>query len=157
MQAIISYSGYIHGLFNMVVILFFLYQAWLGFRIRRDRMTRTPASSATIRRHRNVGPVVSVAGVVGFLTGIAVVYLHDGHLLEQPVHFTLGLSITLVIVTVYFLSLKIRGYTSPWRTLHFAAGMLVLFLYFLQAFVGFEILFSPGVFTADSVPLGILF
>lgn len=139
--SIISYLRYAHGLYNSLVIVLFLYQGWLGWRIRRERLRGNPPTVRWVKRHRKLGPLFAVLGISGFLLGMAVVYLHEGHIFEHPLHFMTGLTVAFLIASVFLISRKIKGRESPWRNPHFIAGMTLLFTYFLQAFWGIGILF----------------
>lgn len=95
----------------------------------------------TIKRHRKIGPILALMGVIGFFAGAALIYLDYGRLLKYPLHFLTGLAISLSIVTTFFISKKIKGSDSLWRNLHFRLGILILSLYPIQAFLGVGILF----------------
>jgi len=140
MHEIVHYLKYLHGLFNGTVILLFLYQGWLGLTIRRDRIAGRPPTAGAIKRHRKMGPVLAFLGIAGFFAGVIIVYIHEGHILEHPVHFMVGLSIASLITTTYLISKKIRGGRTSFRTPHFFVGIAIICLYLIQAFIGISIL-----------------
>ena len=130
----IEYLKLIHGSFNTLVLLLFLYQGILGLRIRKDR-------TYYIKRHRQIGPVAALLGVSGFFAGMTVVYLDAGKILKYPIHFMTGLIIASLIITTYLISRKIKGLDKYWRNRHYAVGILIILLYFVQAFLGLGVLF----------------
>lgn len=140
-KAIISYFGYVHGFYNTLVIIFFLYQGLLGWKIRQARISGNSLSFHTIKRHRKFGPILALFGITGFFAGATIVYVQDGRLLEHPVHFFVGLTVVFLIIATFSVSRKITWKQSPWRTPHFMVGILTLCLYFVQACLGLSMLF----------------
>ena len=136
----LDYLKILHGSFNAVVGLLFLHQGSLGLRIRKERRAGGQRDATVIKRHRSRGPVYAVLGVAGYLAGAVLVYIDKGRLLEYPSHLITGSGIALLIMATFFVSRKIRGPESYWRTLHLAIGILILFLYLLQAYIGLNIL-----------------
>ena len=132
----IEYLKLIHGTFNTLVLLLFLYQGKLGLRIRSS------GRNDYIKRHRQIGPVAAVLGVSGFLAGMTVVYLDAGHILKYPFHFITGLIIASLIITTYLISKKIKSQDIYWRNRHYAVGISILLLYFVQALLGLGVLFK---------------
>jgi hypothetical protein len=137
----IAYLRYVHGSFNTLMFLLFIYQGSLGLKIRRHRLRGGPKPVGAERRHRRAGPVLAPLGVLGFLVGVGLIYLDKGHILEYPLHFLVGSAIALSIITTFFVSRKIRGRGSPWRRPHYILGILILFLYAVQVLLGAGILF----------------
>jgi len=135
-RELIIYLKLFHGAFNSLVILLFIYQGILGLRIRRAE--NKPVH--LIRRHRKTGPVIAVLGASGFVAGIVVVFLDTGRILKYPPHFILGLIIVLLIASTYIISKKIKGPDPYWRNRHYALGILIICLYFVQAFLGLGVL-----------------
>ena len=131
---------YAHGLYNTVVFLLFVWQGWLGSKIRIGRLTGGPPSITVIKRHRKFGPAVILLGIAGFLSGVVIVYIGGGHILARPLHFTAGAVLTVSIIAAFFFSRNIKGQSSPWRTLHFAAGTATICLYIIQIYLGIRIL-----------------
>jgi hypothetical protein len=129
----------VHGSFNMMVVLGFLYQGFLGLRIRKKRTAETP-DPKRIRRHRKMGPYLVVLGVMGFLAGKTLVYLEHKHFLEYPLHYTVGAIIAILLIITLIISKKIRGSASGWRTLHFSIVMVIIALYLIQVILGLGIL-----------------
>ena len=136
----ISYLMYAHGLYNVVIILLFLYQGWLGLKIRKNRMNEKPPPVETVKGHRRFGPVFSILGFTGFLSGLAVAYISHVPLFTFPFHFIAGLIISIVILLNYLFSRMIKSFDSFWRNVHFVTGAALVCLYFIQAFLGAAIL-----------------
>lgn len=139
-QAIL-YLRYLHGSFNALMFLLFIYQGSLGLKIRRQRLKGGPKPVGAERTHRKAGPVLAPLGVMGFLVGLGLVYVDHRHLLEYPVHLLIGAALALSIISTFFVSRKIRGRESPWRRPHLALGVLILFFYAVQVLLGAGILF----------------
>jgi len=135
-KELILYLKLLHGGVNSLVILLFVYQGILGLRIRWSE--KNPVH--IIRRHRKTGPVIAVLGPLGFIAGMTVVFLDTGRILKYPYHFILGLLIVSLILTTYIISKKIKGPEPYWRNRHFALGILIICLYFVQAFLGLGVL-----------------
>jgi hypothetical protein len=100
---------YIHGLYNTVVFLLFVWQGWLGSKIRMGRLDGGHPNITVIRRHRRFGPVVFLLGIAGFLSGVVIVYIGGGNILAQPLHFIIGTVLTVSIIVAFFFSRKIKG------------------------------------------------
>jgi hypothetical protein len=130
----------VHGIYNALVMLLFLHQGWLGLRIRRDRRAHAPLPLPVIKRHRRMGPVLAILGGLGFLTGLTLVLLDTGNVLEHQPHFFTGLSIVVLLIATYRISRDIKGPDSPFRTAHFALGVAILCLYLANVFLGIGVL-----------------
>jgi Protein of unknown function (DUF4079) len=130
----------LHGSFNAIVALLFVYHGSLGWRIRRERKRGSGRNPAIIRRHRKEGPIFSVLGVAGYLAGVGLILIDKGHLFEYPSHMIVGSCIALLIITTYIISKKMRGLESFWRTPHFVIGLFILLLYIVQIYLGLGIL-----------------
>ena len=117
----------------------FIYQLWLGLRIRKDRKTEA-RNLNTIKRHRRLGPVLALLGVAGFFIGIVVMYLDKGRILKYPLHFSTGVAIVFCIAATYFFSRKIKGTEQTWRDFHFITGIVLVCLYLFQVVLGLGIL-----------------
>ena len=130
-----------HGLYNSLVILLFLYQGWLGLRIRRARLAGAPLPVGAVRRHRKMGPVLAVLGIIGFSAGLVVVTLGERRYMENWHHLFTGLAIVLLLAATYHISRKIKGPDSSYRNTHLALGIAIICLYLLEAFLGIGILF----------------
>ncbi len=132
---------YAHGLYNLLIIFLFLYQGWLGFKIRRDRMRDNPTAVKILKKHRKLGPIFSILGLIGFLSGLTVAYIAYRQFFTSNLHFIAGSIITILIAINYLFSRKIQGVESLWRVAHFVTGVTLICLYFIQAFLGVVILF----------------
>lgn len=132
----IGYIEVLHGAYNAVVALFFIYMGYLGWKIRSERKAGGKRNPVPIRRHRKWGPILAVLGIGGYFAGIVVVYLDKGHLYEYPPHLLAGTLIVLAIAVTYFISRKINRPESPWRTPHFIIGLFIILLYFIQVVLG---------------------
>lgn len=130
----------LHGSFNAIVALLFVYHGSLGWRIRRERKRGSGRNPTIIRRHRKEGPIFAVLGVAGYLAGVGLTLIDKGHLVEYPSHLIVGSCIALLIITTYIISKKIRGLESFWRTPHFVIGLFILLLYIVQIYLGLGIL-----------------
>jgi hypothetical protein len=130
-----------HALFNVTILLFLMFQAWLGLKIRSRRKAGDPPPFSIIRTHRKLGPILIQAGVFGFLSGWILIYADFGYLFKYPLHSFTGLTIALLLLVTFPVSKKIRGTDSPWRTIHYRIGLLILCTYGVQAFFGIGILF----------------
>lgn len=130
----------LHGAYNALVAFAFLYQGWLGLRIRRAGRGGGARDAAAIRRHRGNGPVLAVLGILGYAAGATLITIDKGHLLEYRVHHFVGLTIVILVATTFFVSRKIKGPVSPWRTPHFLLGLAILGAYLVQLFFGLNIL-----------------
>ncbi len=128
-----------HGSFNMMVVLGFLYQVFLGLRIRKKRTAETPDPKC-IRRHRKMGPYLVVLGVMGFLAGKTLVYLEHKHFLEYPLHYGTGAVIVVLLIATLLSSKRIRGASGVWRNRHFRLGLVLISLYIVQVILGLGIL-----------------
>lgn len=133
-----SLLGLAHGSFNMGVVIGFLYQGLLGLRIRKNRTAGIP-DPKHIRKHRKMGPLLAILGVMGFLAGKTLVYLEHGHFLEFPMHYGTGATIVLVLIATFLSSRRIRGASVAWRNRHFRLGLVLLFLYMAQVVFGLGI------------------
>ena len=138
-KQIIEYMRFAHGAFNIGVALMILYQGWLGFRIRKNRLGKTPDFKA-IKRHRLVGPYLVAAGIAGFLFGVALVYIDQGRVFQFPLHSVFGALIACSLAATYVISRKIKA-GPPWRSPHFSLGVWVVCLYMVQVLLGLSILF----------------
>ena len=140
-KQLIAYFRLVHGSYNTLMMVLFIYQGLLGLKIRKQRKVGGQMPFKIIKRHRKIGPILALMGVIGFFAGAALIYLDYGRLLKYPLHFLTGLAISLLIATTFFISKKIKGSDSLWRNLHFRLGILILSLYPIQAFLGVGILF----------------
>ena len=140
-KQLIAYLRLVHGSYNTLMMVLFIYQGLLGLKIRKQRKVGGQMPFKIIKRHRKIGPILALMGVIGFFAGAALIYLDYGRLLKYPLHFLTGLAISLLIATTFFISKKIKGSDPLWRNLHFRVGILILSLYPIQAFLGVGILF----------------
>jgi hypothetical protein len=138
---VISNLRLAHGIYNACVALLFFYQAWLGLKIRSARKAKAPLPFPFIKRHRKMGPVLTVLGVFGFFIGFALILVHTGRILKFPSHLFIGLALIVLLAAIYALSRKIKGPDSPHRTPHMLLGITILCLYIVEVFLGIGILF----------------
>ena len=139
-KQMLEYLEFGHGSFNTMVCSFFIYQALLGYRIRKARLARMNIGSSQ-KRHRKNGPVLVVLGIAGFFAGMLLVYLEYGHVLKYPLHFINGAAIAVALVGLLLVSRRIKATDSQWRSAHFTLGIVTLLLYFSQLLLGLNILF----------------
>ncbi len=138
---ILSNLRLVHACYNTSIMLLFFYHGWLGLTIRRQRRAKAPLPFPMIRRHRKMGPVMIVLGVLGFFIGLTLVLIDTGRVLEYPPHLFTGLVIVFLLLTIYAVSRKIKGTDSPYRTPHFILGIILLCLYLIEVFLGIGVLF----------------
>lgn len=131
----------VHGSYNSVMLILFLYQGYFGVRIRKNRNIGTP-SPKVARKHRKIGPFLAVFGVCGFFAGVALVRLNHEHIGEHLLHFITGLIMIILIITTFIVSRHITSGENGYRNLHFRIGLLINSLYFIQAFFGLRILLA---------------
>jgi hypothetical protein len=137
---LLSSLRFVHGGFNTFVTAMFFYHAHLGVAIRRARRARGPLPFPLIKRHRRGGPVLAALGLIGFCIGFTLVMLDSGRALEFPLHFLVGCTIVLCLITTFVISRKIKGTDSPYRTPHFYLGIAILCLYLSEVVLGLGIL-----------------
>jgi hypothetical protein len=138
-KQVLAYLRLVHGTFNTIVFALIVYQGMLGYRIRKARLAGIPAGNIT-RRHRKNGPVLVVLGIAGFFAGVVLVYLDQGHLLKYPLHFINGGLISISLVGIFLISRRIKAADTQWRTAHYSLGIITIFLYVSQLFLGLGIL-----------------
>ena len=119
----------VHGVFNTLVMMLFLYQARLGFKIRRERKAGAPQPFPVIKRHRQAGPILAILGGLGFFVGLTLVLLDSGDILEYPPHLFAGLTIVVLLIATFKISRDIKGPESMFRNTHFYLGIAILCLY----------------------------
>ena len=129
-----------HGAYNALIALVFFAQGWLGLRILRERTAGGTRDFAVVKKHRSRGPFLVVLGILGYVAGTLLIYLDKGHLLEYPIHNAVGLAIVVLLAATFFISRRIAGPLSPWRTPHLVVGIAILALYLVQLFLGLGIL-----------------
>lgn len=130
----------LHGAYNALIALAFLYQGWLGLKIRKARKGGGAKDFGAIRRHRGNGPVLTLLGVLGYAAGVTLIAIDKGLVFEYPVHHLAGLAIVILLAATFLVSRKIQGPVSSWRTPHFLLGLAILGAYLVQLFLGINIL-----------------
>ncbi len=140
-RQILSYLRLVHAFYNSSMMLLFFYHGWMGITIRRLRKAGGPLPFPVIRRHRKMGPPLTVLGVVGFFIGFTLVLVDTGRVLEYPPHLFAGLVIVVLLPATFAISRKIKGPDSPYRNPHFTLGVILLFLYVIEVFLGVGVLF----------------
>lgn len=139
---IITAMQFVHAFFNMSIALLFCYQAWLGILIRKARRSSGQTMPlSTVKRHRKMGPVLIVLGLLGFFSGLTIVWLDTGKLLEFIPHFFIGLVIAVLLLATLTISRNIHGQTASIRNIHFLIGIIILCLYFVEVIIGAAVLF----------------
>lgn len=134
-----------HGTYNFSVFLFFLYQASLGFRIRKGRDAIAVNNASVISRHRKIGPLLAALGIGGYIAGVLMVFLDKGHILHYPLHFIVGMLIVLLIMSTVFVSRQIKAGETKFRNIHFRIGAVIILLYILQVSIGVGIIAGVSV------------
>jgi Protein of unknown function (DUF4079) len=136
----IAYMKLAHGIYNFVMMLLFMYQGSLGLQIRSLRK-KDSIIPPIVSRHRKQGPALTLLSIIGFLSGTAVIAIDTGKILKYPLHLAVGFVVVVLIITTFFISKKIKGRNSGWRTPHFVTGIAILFLYVVQVLIGIGLLF----------------
>jgi hypothetical protein len=126
----------VHGVYNLIVMLLFLYQGWIGIRIRRVRKAGASPLIPMIKRHRRMGPVLATLGALGFLAGLTLVLIDTGNVLEYPLHFFTSITIVVLLIATYKISRDIKGPDSLYRNPHFVLGIAILCLYLVNVMIG---------------------
>ncbi len=140
MKETIAYLRLVHGSYNFIVMFLFAYQAYLGVTVRSNRINRSFVPKI-VRHHRRYGPPLVIIGIIGYLAGLALVYVDRRAVFKYPLHLAVGTLIVVLLIATFFISRKIKGASSPWRTRHYVVGGFILFLYFVQTLIGIGILF----------------
>jgi hypothetical protein len=138
---LLAYLRPAHGVYNAIVVLLFLYQGQIGFRIRRARRAGAAPLFEMIKRHRRMGPVLVILGGIGFLEGLTLVMLDSGKVLQFPLHLFTGLTIVVLLIATYKISRNITSTDASYRTLHFVIGSVILCLYLVDVVIGIRVLF----------------
>jgi len=128
-----------HVIFNSVLFFALCFQGVLGWRIRRKRVAGVLQDFSVVKRHRALGPVLAALLPISYLVGLITAYLHNGRLVRYPLHFAIGGFLVAVLGTSFLVSRRIRGAQSPWRTPHFALGLLLLSTFLVQIYLGLDI------------------
>ena len=139
-RAYLDYLRLLHGSFNTMIALLFVYHGSLGWRIRKERKAGGERNPKVIKRHRKEGPIFAVLGVAGYFAGAGLMLIDKGRLFEYPLHMIVGSCIALLIITTFIISRKIKGPESSWRSPHFIIGLFILLLYIIQIYLGIGIL-----------------
>lgn len=138
-KQVVAYLKLFHGLYNSFVFIMIFYQGLLGLKIRRERKVGK-ISFFDIKRHKRLGPILTVLSPIGFFAGVTIVFLDHGHIFKYPLHFIMGLLIVLSVFTTFLISKRITGADDLWRNRHFVLGILIIFFYIIQVTLGLGIL-----------------
>ena len=130
----------LHGAYNTLVALAFVYQGWLGLKVNKSRRSGDGGDFRAIRLHRGNGPILVLLGALGYVAGIALIVLDKGHIFEYRLHHLVGMTIVILLAATFLVSRKIKGPISPWRTPHFLLGLAILGAYLVQFLLGLNIL-----------------
>lgn len=87
-----------------------------------------------------MGPVLVVLGIVGFLAGVALVYVDEGRIIKYPLHFFAGLVVSVLIVCTFAASRSISARSAEGRVRHFVLGIALLGCYVVQITLGLDVL-----------------
>jgi hypothetical protein len=129
-----------HALFNTCLFIAFIYQAVLGWGIRKNRLSADKPEAVKIGRHRKLGPIIAALLPLGFLVGLSLTYLEYGAIAKHPFHLTVGALLVIAVITTWLISKNIRGTSSNWRTLHFGTGITIILLFIYQVLLGLNVL-----------------
>lgn len=136
----LSYLRLVHGMYNTSMMLLFFYHGRQGMIIRRMRKARAPLPFPVIKRHRKMGPILTLFGVLGFFIGFTLVLIDTGKVLDYPPHLFTGMAIVALLITTFVISRKIRGADSPFRTPHLILGIAILCIYLIEVSLGIGVL-----------------
>ncbi len=139
-KQLIANLRYLHGSFNLLVMLMFFVQGYFGFKIRRARKESLDPPLKIIKRHRMIGPMLFMLGIGGFFAGLILVYIDHGNILKFPIHLLFGVVLSVFLANLFFVSRMIKGVDTHWRDLHYKLGIGVLCLYVIQSLLGIGIL-----------------
>lgn len=139
-KAAMSYLKLTHGIYNTVIVSLFIYQGWLGLKIRKGRNTGKIKALKEIKKHRKNGPPLVILSTLGFCAGTILVYIDKGDLLKYQLHLINGIVIAISINITLLISTKINDASSPWRYRHLLLGLFIICLYLLQVLLGLDIL-----------------
>jgi len=128
-----------HALFNTCLFIAFIYQAGLGWGIRKNRLSAGKPEAVKIRCHRKLGPIFAALLPVGFLAGLTLTYLEYGAIAKYPLHLTVGALLVIAVISTWLISKNIRGASANWRNLHFGTGIAIILLFICQILLGLNI------------------
>jgi len=129
-----------HGTYNTLVAVAFLYQGWLGLKIRKERMAAGARDFAIVKRHRSRGPFLVLLGILGYGAGASLIYLDKEKVFQYPLHHLVGLGIVTLLAATFFIAREIKGPESPWRIRHAIVSAGLLCLYLMQLVIGLGVL-----------------
>jgi hypothetical protein len=138
-DGVVSALQLAHVSFNGALFFVFVFQGFLGWRIRRSRAAGTQQDFNAVRRHRALGPVLATLLPAGYLAGLTTTFLHKGVWVRFPGHLAAGTVLVAIVCAAVLAAKKIRGVQSPWRTPHGALGLSLLCAFLLQVFLGLDI------------------
>jgi hypothetical protein len=136
----LDFIRYLHGSYNAIIFFALLYQGWIGWTIRRERLSGGNRNMSFVGRHRKTGPVLTLLAILGYFAGVALVFIDKGHIFEFLFHAVTGLCIVCFITITVLISRQIKGTQSPWRNPHSVVGLIILSLYAIQILLGLNIL-----------------
>lgn len=139
-KTLIPYMTAGHALFNTCLFIAFIYQAALGWSIRKNRLSVEKPEGAKIRRHRKLGPVIAALLPLGFLAGLIITSLDNNGMGQHPLHLGAGALLVTAVISTWMVSRNIKGTSSNWRTLHFGIGIIIMVLFIGQIFLGLNML-----------------
>jgi len=139
-KMLIPYMTIGHALFNTCLFIAFIYQARLGWSMRKNRLSDDKPEAVKIRRHRKLGPVIATLLPIGFLAGLLITFLDEGAIGKHPLHLGVGALLVGAVISTGLVSKNIKGTSSNWRTLHFGIGIIIIVLFMGQIFLGLNML-----------------
>lgn len=136
LKTLIPYMTIGHALFNTCLFIAFIYQAFLGWNIRENRISDDKPATEEIRRHRKIGPILTALVPLGFLAGLTLTYLDSGNIAKHPLHLGVGTLLVIAVISTWLISKNIKGTSLNWRTLHFTVGVAIILLFLSQISLG---------------------
>jgi len=138
-DGVVSALQLAHVFVNGALFFALAYQGQLGWRIRRRRVAGVLPDFSVVKRHRALGPILAMLLPIGYLAGLITAYLHKGLWVRYPGHLAVGTVLLAIVFSTVLVSKRIRGAQSPWRTPHFALGLLLLSAFLVQIYLGLNI------------------
>ena len=131
-----------HAMFNSIVFLLFIYQAYLGLSIRRSKLAGN-IDVNKIQKHKRNGPIWVVLAILGYLAGLTLVTIDQGRPFTFPVHLIIGSLLIILIVATFIISRRMTS-DQKLRDAHRKIGIGIISLYLIQAIIGVGVLSSFG-------------
>lgn len=137
MKSLITNLPIIHASYNFLMLMLLCYQGFLGVKIKNQR-AKGNSPINTIKIHRKTGPYLAILGILGFLSGLAMLYIYTKTFVKYTPHYFSGAAIAILIFLTYLISKKITVGSSRLRKAHFITGTVIILLYITQTVIGIK-------------------